>query len=334
MSDRPARLAPYPMAKPYRGPRPGTRHDTPRPEPRHAAPDAHAGGPAVVAIGGGTGLSIALRAIRRYAGGITAVVSVADDGGSSGRLRRDLGVPAPGDLRKCLVALAGECGPWSDAFEHRFSAGELRDHALGNLLLVGLYEALGGDLTAALDEAARLLRTVGRVLPATADPVTLAATVGGEHLEGQVAIEGAHAPVRDVRVVPDDPPVPVAALDAIRTAVQIVVAPGSLYTSVLAPLCVPGIRSAVADASARVVMVGNVAADGETTGLSGTDQLRAVLEHRVRIDTLLYDPECGLAVDEVVVKELDVMPVAAPTAAASGGVHDPTQLASALSALL
>src|SRR5215210_8491392 len=108
--------------------------------------------PKVVALGGGHGLSVALRAVREYAGEITAVVSVADDGGSSGRLRRDLDVPAPGDLRRCLVALAREQGPWSRAFEHRFAWGELAGHALGNLMLVGLAESLG-DLTSALDEA-------------------------------------------------------------------------------------------------------------------------------------------------------------------------------------
>src|SRR6266436_5282285 len=111
-------------------------------------------GPKVVALGGGHGLSVALRAIRAYAGEITAIVSVADDGGSSGRLRRDLDVVAPGDLRRCLVALAGESGPWPAAFEHRFRSGEIADHALGNLLLVGLAESMG-DLTAALDEAGR-----------------------------------------------------------------------------------------------------------------------------------------------------------------------------------
>src|SRR5215217_4379016 len=100
-------------------------------------------GPSVVAVGGGHGLSAALRAVRQYAGSITAVVSVADDGGSSGRLRRDLGVPPPGDIRRCLVALAGDDGVWSTAFEHRFRDGELQGHALGNLVLVGLTETLG-----------------------------------------------------------------------------------------------------------------------------------------------------------------------------------------------
>ena len=136
---------------------------------------------------------MALRAIREYANEITAVVSVADDGGSSGRLRRDLDVPAPGDLRRCLIALAGDDddGPWAGAFEHRFRSGELADHALGNLVLVGLAETLG-DLTAALDEAGWLLHTVGRVLPATTEPVVLKAELAGSDglVEGQVAVAG------------------------------------------------------------------------------------------------------------------------------------------------
>src|SRR3982751_1771092 len=111
--------------------------------------------PRVVALGGGHGLSVCLRAVREYAGSITAVVSVADDGGSSGRLRRDLDVPAPGDLRKSLVALAAEGSPWATVLEHRFRSGELEGHALGNLLIVGLTEALG-DLPTALREAGRL----------------------------------------------------------------------------------------------------------------------------------------------------------------------------------
>src|SRR6266576_5187537 len=139
--------------------------------------------PRVVALGGGHGLAVALGAIREYAGEITAVVGVADDGGSSGRLRRDFDVPAPGDLRRCLVALASEDGAWSAAFEHRFGWGELAGHALGNLMLVGLAATLG-DLTAALDEMGRVLGAAGRVLPATLGPVSMTAEVGGTCVTG------------------------------------------------------------------------------------------------------------------------------------------------------
>jgi uncharacterized cofD-like protein len=289
----------------------------------------------IVALGGGHGLAVALRAAREYAGEIAAIVTVADDGGSSGRLRRDLGVAAPGDLRKSLVALAQGDGPWPTAFEHRFATGELAGHALGNLVIVGLAESLG-DLGQAVTECGRLLGTVGRVLPATVDPVILKADIGGEAVEGQVAVEllARGAPVQRVGIVPADAPAPAEAITAIEEAEQIVLAPGSLYTSVLAVLCVPDIQAALVRASGRIVHVANVCADGETAGLDGTGQLRVLVEHGVRIDVLLHDPRLGLAVSENAVQELGVTPVAADIAAAGGRNHDPLKLAAALAALL
>jgi len=289
----------------------------------------------IVALGGGHGLAVALQAVRQYAQLVTAVVSVADDGGSSGRLRRDLGVAAPGDLRKSLVALASTGGPWSTAFEHRFASGELSGHALGNLLIVGLAESLG-DLNRALDEAGRLLGAVGRVIPATVDAVTLEADIGGHAVIGQVAVESltAGAVVSRVRVVPADAAATPDALEAIAQATQVVLAPGSLYTSVLAVLCVPEIRAAVANTAGRVVHVANLRADAETFGLDGTDQLRVLLDHDVRVDVLLHDPRYGLAVSDNGVRELGVLPVAANIAAANSCAHDPARLASALAGLL
>jgi uncharacterized cofD-like protein len=294
--------------------------------------DAPAG---VAALGGGHGLAVALRAVRRYASAVTAVVSVADDGGSSGRLRRDLGVPAPGDLRKSLVALASGDHAFAAAFEHRFEQGELAGHALGNLVIVGLAEQLG-DLDRALAEAGRLLGVVGRVVPATADAVTLKADIGGEAVMGQVAVEsGARdAPVRRVGIVPADAPASRGALDAIAAADQIVLAPGSLYTSVLAVLCVPDIRDAVRAAPGRVVHVANLRADAETAGLDGTGQLAVLLDHGARVDVLLHDPHSGLAVSETAVRELGVVPVAADLAASGGRAHDPAKLAAALAAIV
>ena len=291
--------------------------------------------PRIVALGGGHGLAVALHAVREYAGEITAVVSVADDGGSSGRLRRDLDVAPPGDLRRCLVALASGDGPWPAAFEHRFRSGELADHALGNLVLVGLAETLG-NLTAAVDEAGRLLGAVGRVLPATLGPVSMRAIVGSDAVRGQVAIAAAGQTdrIHDVRLVPEDAPACPDALDAIAGADQIVIAPGSLYTSIVAVLAVPEIRAAIARAPGRVVQIANLATENETTGLDGTDHLRAVLEHGGRIDEFLYDPDHGLAVDPAEVTELGAVPVAAPIAGPAGDGHDPQQLAKALSALL
>lgn len=291
--------------------------------------------PLVVALGGGHGLALALQGIRRYAGSTTAVVSVADDGGSSGRLRRDLGVGAPGDLRKCLVALASGDGPWPAAFEHRFASGELAGHPLGNLMLVGLAESLG-DLSQALNEIGRLLGAVGRVIPATLDPVSVKADIGYTAVIGQVAVESIarSATVQRVELVPADPPASPGALDAISRADQIVLAPGSLYTSVLAVLCVPEIRAAIERAPGRVVHVCNLQTDAETAGLGGTDHLRVVLDHGGRVDTLLHDPAYGLTVDETAVRELGVTPKAASIAAGDGRGHDPARLASALAALL
>ena len=289
----------------------------------------------VTALGGGHGLSVTLRAVRRYAQSVAAVVSVADDGGSSGRLRRDLGVAAPGDLRKSLVALAGSDGPWAAAFEHRFTSGELEGHALGNLLLVGLAESLG-DLDRALEEAGRLLGAVGRVIPATVDAVTLEADIGGEAVAGQVAVETLRpgALVSRVRIVPAEAAATPAAVAAIGAADQIVLAPGSLYTSVLAAACVPEIRTAIRQTKGLVVHVANLRADAETLGLDGTDQLRALLDHEVRVDVLLHDPGRGLPVSETGARALGVRTVAADVAAADGCAHDPARLATALSALL
>jgi uncharacterized cofD-like protein len=291
--------------------------------------------PNIVALGGGHGLAVALGAIREYAGEITAVVSVADDGGSSGRLRRDLDVPAPGDLRRCLVALARDTGPWPAAFEHRFRSGELADHALGNLVLVGLAETLG-DLVAALDEAGRLLGTVGRVLPATLGPVSMTARVGDVRVTGQVAIAvaGEHDRIRDVRLMPEDPPACPDALEAIARADQIVLAPGSLYTSIVAVLCVPEIRAAIGRAPGRVVQIANLETENETTGHDGTDHVAAVREQGGRVDQFLYDPDHGLGVNADAVSALGVEPVAVSIAGSGGGGHDPQQLAKALAALL
>ena len=293
-------------------------------------------GPAVVALGGGHGLAIALQAARHYAGSITAVVSVADDGGSSGRLRRDLDVPAPGDLRKCLVALAGENSPWSRVFEHRFQTGELEGHALGNLLLVGLTEAFG-DLPKALQEAGRLVEAVGRVLPATLDPVVIKADVDGEPVQGQVAVSeaGARGRIRGLHLVPRDVAAYPEAVDAIAHADQILVGPGSLYTSLLAVSVVPEIRLALALARGRIVQVANLRTESpETAGLDGTDHALALLEHRVRIDTFLYDRSGPLVVNDAYLYEHGVMPVGADLAPADSNDHDSAKLATALQDLL
>lgn len=313
----------------------GTHPAGPHPRPEsHRPGDPADAGPAVVALGGGHGLAAALRAVRTYAGSVTAVVSVADDGGSSGRLRRDLGIPPPGDLRKALVALADPDSPWTRAFEHRFAGGDLDGHALGNIVIAGMAETLGG-FEPALEEAGRLLGAVGRVLPATTDPVVLKADVDGRSVEGQVAVATSRGRIRRVELVPSDPAAAAGATAALELADQVVLAPGSLYTSLLAVLCVPGIREAVAAARGRVVQVCNLRPQvPETEDLDATDHVRAVLEHGGRVDALVVQEPGDLRIDEAVVRELGVEPVPADVARADRSAHDPARLASVLRALL
>lgn len=293
------------------------------------------GGPRVVAIGGGHGLAVTLRAAREYAAAITAIVSVADDGGSTGRLRRDYQVPAPGDLRKCLVALAGDdAGVWREAFEHRFETGDLGGHALGNLILVGLAESTG-DFGRALEEAGRLLRAVGRVLPATTEPVVLKATIAGREVEGQTAVQSAIGRIARVGLVPEDAPTSPEAAAAIAGADQVLLAPGSLYTSLLPVLCVHGVRRALAGSRGTVVQIGNLTPQiPETAGMDGTDHVQAVLDHGARVDRLLAPSDGVLAVDADRLAAAGITVTRVPLARPDRTAHDPAKLAKALEALL
>lgn len=291
-------------------------------------PGRHAG-PRVVAVGGGHGLAATLRAVRGYAGTITAVVSVADDGGSTGRLRAAGDRPAPGDLRKCLVALAGGDSPLLRAMEHRFDAGELDGHAFGNLLIAALEDS-EGDLVAALDEAGRLLETVGRVLPTTTSPVQLRAVVGsGAEVRGQVAV--ARQPDLDlVTVDPPDPPACPAALDAISAADQVVLGPGSLYTSVLAATAVPGIADGLAATSAQLVYVCNLRPQAsETAGYGVAEHLAALERHGIRPSVVVYDPQTIGEPERPVDVELCPAPLCGP----GEGAHRPDLLGPVLAGL-
>jgi uncharacterized cofD-like protein len=284
-----------------------------------------------------------LRAIQRYASTLTAVVSVADDGGSSGRLRRELDVVPPGDLRKCLVAVATPGNLWADAFEHRFGGAELGGHALGNLVIVGLAETLG-DVGAALDEAGRLLGARARIRPATAERVVLKARVdagggaGGceeREVEGQVAVMHDRGRIRRVELVPGDVPADPVAVEAILDADQVVLGPGSLFTSLLPVLVVPEIRRAVAETAGMVVYVGNLAPQvPETEGLDGIDHLRAVLEHGARVDAMLAPAGARLPLEVAEVDACGVRPFEAVVSAPGAHAHDPARLAQALADLL
>lgn len=281
----------------------------------------------MVALGGGHGLAATLMALRRYAGEITAVVSVADDGGSSGRLRHDLAIPAPGDLRRCLVALADADSAWSRYFEHRFEAGDLEGHPLGNLVIAGLTGALG-DFVAAVEEAGRLVGCVGRVLPATTTPVALKGAAGGRKVEGQVNVSAANH-VTTVSLVPSDAPAPAAAVEAIAAADQVILGPGSLFTSVLAAAIVADVRAALAATPAQKVYVCNLAPQiPETAGFTVADHLAALAAHGVHPDVVACHPQ-GLDRGSCPVRVVDVE-VALPGAAA----HDPDLLGAALASLV
>ena len=276
---------------------------------------------AVVALGGGHGLAATLRAVRRYADDITAVVSVADDGGSSGRLREAFGIPAPGDIRRCLVALS-EDEAWAAAFEHRFDSGELDGHAVGNLVIAGLTAATG-DFVAALDKAGRALGAVGRVLPATTAPVVLKAEAAAGEVRGQVQVARTGR-IATVGLVPPDPEPPQATLDAIAAADQVVLGPGSLFTSVLAVVAVPAIRAALEATRARTVYVCNLRPQvPETEGYDVAAHVEALTAHGVDVDVVLCDPAAlpvGMLRTPCVERPL-----------ADGMAHDPVLLAEALS---
>ena len=286
-------------------------------------------GPRVVAVGGGHGTAVTLRALRRYAGEITAIVSVADDGGSSGRLRQQLDVVALGDLRKCLVALADPDSVLAQAFEHRFGeTGELSGHALGNLVLAGLVDATG-DLVAGIDAAALLLGSAGRVLPATTEKVTLKAEADRGEVEGQVAVSAAGR-IRRVSLVPGGSSPPPEATAALAAADQVVIGPGSLYTSVLAAVAVPGIAEALSATGAQRVYVCNLFPQiPETEGYDVAAHVAALREHGVEVDVVLWDSAGGIVAGPVD-RPLADRPLAGP----NGLVHDPVRLASALSDLL
>lgn len=279
--------------------------------------------PSVVALGGGHGTAVTLTAARRYAGAITAIVSVADDGGSSGRLRQALGIPAPGDLRRCLVALSDpDANPLAAAFEHRFDDG----HALGNLIIAGLTASMG-SFTAALDEAGRLLATHGRVLPATTEAVVLKAVADGGEVEGQVNVANAGR-ITHVSLVPTDARPPAAAIEAIERADQLVLGPGSLFTSVLAVVAVPELRRALQAARAPLVYVANLRATEETQGFDVAAHVDALVAHRLTPDVVLADTS------HIAPGALDVQLVAADLTDAATGGHDPAKLAFVLADLL
>jgi len=238
-------------------------------------------GPKIVTIGGGTGLSTMLRGLKRYSANITAIVTVADDGGSSGRLRRELGVLPPGDFRNCIVALA-EAEPLMDRlFQYRFGEGsDLGGHSFGNLFIVAM-SGITGNFEEAIREASRVLAVRGQILPSTLENVTLCAEVEGEvHVLGESNITAANLPIERVYLQPERPAAFPDAVRAILDADIVIVGPGSLYTSILPNLLVDGIAKALASTQALRLYVCNVATQpGETDEFRASDHVQALFKH-------------------------------------------------------
>jgi uncharacterized cofD-like protein len=245
----------------------------------------------VAAIGGGTGLPVVLEGLKRAlfasmdgpseAERLTAVVTVADDGGSSGRLRRAYDMLAPGDIRNCLLALADGDGPMKDLFDFRFDGrGEVAGHSLGNLILAALSRTQG-DFSKAVESASEILSVRGRVLPATLANVTLVAELNdGTRVRGESTINGARRRIRRLGLHPEDAPPDARALAALRVADLIVIGPGSLYTSLIPPLLVRGVPEAIAESGARVALVMNAMTEpGESSGLNAPAHVTAIRDH-------------------------------------------------------
>ena len=238
-------------------------------------------GPHIVVIGGGTGISVLLRGLKEYTSNITAIVCVTDDGGSSGNLRGQFGILPPGDMRNCLVALADTEPIMEKIFDYRFKEGEgLAGHSLGNLLITAMAD-LSGSFETAINELSKVLAIRGRVLPSTLDNITLAAELAdGSIIKGESNISKSVKPIKRVYSVPTGcEPLP-QALEAIIEADAIILGPGSLYTSVIPNLLVPGIVEAIQKAQGLKIYICNVMTQpGETAGYKVSDHLRAIYYH-------------------------------------------------------
>ncbi len=237
-------------------------------------------GPKIVVVGGGTGLSTLLRGLKVYSAKITAIVTVADDGGSSGRLRQEFGMLPPGDIRNCLAALADQEKLLTELFQYRFQAGSgLVGHSFGNLFLTAMSE-ITGDLERAIAASSQVLAVRGRVLPATLSDVRLWAELDdGRRIEGESSITEANGKIIKIGCTPENPPALPAVLKAINEADYIIIGPGSLYTSIIPNLLVPEIAETIAKAKVPRIYVCNIMTQpGETQGYSVSDHIRAIDE--------------------------------------------------------
>ena len=306
----------------------------------------------VVALGGGHGLSASLAALRHVVKDLTAVVTVADNGGSSGRLRREFGVLPPGDLRQALSALCGDDDwgrTWARVLQHRFSSsGEMDNHAAGNLLIVTLWQLLG-DHVSALDWVGRLLGAEGRVLPMAVTPIDIMAEVRGldpadpgalTTVRGQVEVASTDGQVHAVHLDPEDPPACPQAIAAVTDADWVVLGPGSWFTSVIPHLLLPELRRALVQSSARKVVTLNLEPQaGETDGFAPETHLEVLADHApdLKLDVVLADRASGVDHAKLtdVARALGAEVVIADLAVGDGTPrHDPVKLADAYAGFL
>lgn len=313
-------------------------------------------GPKVVVIGGGHGLSNLLRGLKGFTNNITAVVTVGDDGGSSGRLRQELGVLPPGDIRNCITSLADEDKLVTDLFKYRFEQGDgLEGHSFGNLFLTAVCAITNGDMLEAARVASRVLNSCGQVLPSTLSSMTLVAEMeDGRVIRGESMIPEADARIRNLYCEPEQPEATPEALQAIAEADMIVLGPGSLYTSIIPNLLVKGISEAILRAPARKVYVCNVMTQkGETTNFTVGDHVEALLQHAglargsssipanrfiegvmVNVQAPVIDPKLQISpvrYDPERLRQFGVRPILRPLVSSDfPGHHDANRLATSL----
>lgn len=304
-------------------------------------------GPAITVVGGGHGLSVLLRGIKQATSNVTAVVTVADDGGSSGRLREELGMIPPGDLRNCLVALADTEPLMEKLFQHRFEGdSQLSGHSFGNLFIAAMAQVTG-DVETALKESSKVLAVKGRVLPASKEFVRLDAIMeDGSVVCGESKIPEAHKKIHRVKLFPEHVEAVQSSLDALRDAEAIVLGPGSLYTSIMPNLLVEGIGDALCRSRAVKIYICNVMTQpGETDGYTASMHVKAILDHAGRnaVDYVIVNStpvpedlkkkyaEAGaypVIVDEDVLKALGVGVIKADLITNHDAIHhDPKKLA-------
>ena len=284
----------------------------------------------VVVLGGGHGVASVLGAVRDRGFDLTVIVTVADDGGSSGELRRRWGGPAVGDMRRSVIALAGEDGAPARAFARRLRINRLGEHPLGNLVLHSLADAFG-DLESAGAWLCGELGVGACILPATTEPISLLADTEAGRVRNESVITRTSSRIRRLRFDPERPQVPRAGIDAIEHAEWVVLGPGSLYTSVLAVAALPDIRHALASSPAQVLWICNLEPDQhETAGMTAADHLAALRSHGVRVDSVLYDSQAELHLEPSQLIAERVGATACPLRSSLPGLHDRVLLAEAL----